>query len=129
MVVFCCKMVKMDFFDVRMTSYSKMAAFSDFENASIVFLATFAVVYGMELEKKRCIGWVKMLRMAIFCSKSVKKCRFRCHYDVIQQNDGFFRFRKYLQFVPSHIFCGIWEAIGTKSGIRWVKMLRMTIFC
>ena len=33
-------------FYARMTSYSKMTAFSDFENASIVFLATFPVVYG-----------------------------------------------------------------------------------
>ena len=46
------KMVKMAFFDIMMTSYSKMTAFSDFENASSVFLATFSVVYGMKLEQK-----------------------------------------------------------------------------
>ena len=53
----------MAFFDVRMTSYSKMTAFSDFENASIVFLATFPVVYGMQLEQQvaldgsKCCEW------------------------------------------------------------------------
>ena len=40
------------FFDAIMPSYSKMTAFSDFENASIVFLVTFDVVYGMKLEQK-----------------------------------------------------------------------------
>ena len=52
MVVFCCKMFKMAFFDVRMTSYSKMMAFLDFENAPNVFLDTCSVVYGMKLGQK-----------------------------------------------------------------------------
>ena len=43
---------KSAFSDVIMTSYSKMTAFSDLENASDFFLATFSVVYGMQLEQK-----------------------------------------------------------------------------
>ena len=43
-----------------------------------------------------------------------KKDLFGRHYDVIQQNDGIFRFWKCLQCVPSHIFCRIWDEIGKK---------------
>ena len=43
---------KRAFSDAIMTSYSKMMAFSDFENASNVFLVTFPVVYGRKLEQK-----------------------------------------------------------------------------
>ena len=83
----------------------------------------------------------KMLRMAIFCSKPIKKCLFRRHYDVIQQNDGIFRFRKCLQCVPSHIFCGIWDEIikleqkvaldGSNCHKWWYfaeKMVKMVLF-
>ena len=66
MVVFCCKMVKMAFFYVRMKSYSKMTAFSDFENASIVFLATFPVVYEMKLEQKVALGGSKCCEWRYF---------------------------------------------------------------
>ena len=52
MAIFCSKSVKRAFSDAIMTSCSKMTAFSDFENASNVFLATFSVVYGMKLEQK-----------------------------------------------------------------------------
>ena len=54
---------KMALFDVMMTSYNKMTAFSDFENASNVFLDTFSVVYEMKLDKKvaldgsKCCEW------------------------------------------------------------------------
>ena len=49
---FAQKRSKSAFSDAIMTSYSKMTAFSDFENASNVFLDTFSVVYGMKLEQK-----------------------------------------------------------------------------
>ena len=55
----CCELRYFDqnrsksaFSDAIMRSYSKMTAFSDFENASNVFLATLSVVYGMKLDKK-----------------------------------------------------------------------------
>ena len=43
---------KRAFSDAIMTPYSEMTAFSDFENASNVFLVTFPVVYGSKLEQK-----------------------------------------------------------------------------
>ena len=63
------KMVKMAFFDVRMTSYSKMTAFLDFENASNVFLDTFSVVYGMKLEQKVALDGSNCRKWWYFAAK------------------------------------------------------------
>ena len=118
---------KSAFSDAIMT-YSKMRAFSDLENASNLFLATFSVVYGMKLEQKVSLDGSNCRKWCYFAEKWFKMFFLR-QDDVIQQNDDIFRFRKCLQCVPSHILCGIWDEIGTKSGIRWVKMLQMAIFC
>ena len=63
------KMVKMAFVYVRMTSYSKMTAFLDFENASNVFLATFSVVYGMKLERKVILDGSNYRKWCYFAAK------------------------------------------------------------
>ena len=79
---------------------SKMTAFSDFENAFNVFLATFSVVYGMKLEQKvalegsNCRKWwyfaEKLSKMFVFYVRMTSYSKMTTFSDFENHSKVFF---------------------------------------